>query len=52
MGEFQHYGPLLVIDYITAPNVEGYQNGTLILGTTHIKEFRLVPLGLGAFEEP
>ena len=28
--------PLLVIDYISAPNIQGYQNGTLILGTIHI----------------
>ena len=25
-----NYGPLLVIDYITAPNIQGYQNWTLI----------------------
>ena len=29
-------GPLSVMDYITAPNIEGYQNGALILGTTHV----------------
>ena len=29
-------GPFLVIDYITAPNIQRYQNGTHILGTTHI----------------
>ena len=28
-------GPFLVIDYIAAPNIQGCQNGTLILGTTH-----------------
>ena len=28
-------GPL-AIDHITAPNISGYLNGTLILGTTHI----------------
>ena len=35
-GLFQHYGPLLVIDSITAPNILGYQNGTLLLGITHM----------------
>ena len=32
----QNYRPLLVIGYITAPNIAGYQNRTLMLGTTHI----------------
>ena len=27
---------LLGIDSITAPNIQGYQIGTLILGTTHM----------------
>ena len=27
MGSSQDYGPLLVIDYVTTPNIEGYQNG-------------------------
>ena len=38
MGCPQNYGPLGVIDYIymTAPNISGYQNGTLILGIPHI----------------
>ena len=30
----QNYGPLLVTDDITAPNMQGNQNRTLILGTT------------------
>ena len=33
MGCSQHD---LVMDYITAPNIQGYQNGALILGTIHI----------------
>ena len=33
---YQNYVPLLVIEYDTAPNIHGYQNGTLILGTTRI----------------
>ena len=38
MGCSQNYGPFLaVVDYIAAPtNIEGYQNGTLVLGTSHI----------------
>ena len=35
-GCSENYGPVLVIDYITAPNMLGYQNRILILGTTHI----------------
>ena len=31
---------LLVLGYITAPNISGYQNGTLIVGTTLIMEVR------------
>ena len=27
---------LWVTDYITAPNIQGYQNGTLIVGITHM----------------
>ena len=34
MGCSQNYGPLWVIDYITAPNIYRYYNGTLVLGTT------------------
>ena len=34
MGCSQNYGPLLVVDYLAAPNAEGYQDGTLSLGTT------------------
>ena len=30
-GLFSKCGPLLVIEYITAPNIHGYQTGTLIL---------------------
>ena len=36
MGGSQNYGPLLGRHYITAPNIQGYQNGTLILGTPRI----------------
>ena len=36
-----NYGPLLVIDYITAPNTGGYQKGTLMLETTHIPDHGL-----------
>ena len=30
----ENYGHLFVIHYITAPTTQGYQNGTLILGTS------------------
>ena len=30
----QNYRPLLVIGYIIAPNIAGYQNRTLMLGTS------------------
>ena len=46
MGCSRNVGLLLVIDDITAPNIWGYQNGTLILGTTHISPiipFRWIP---------
>ena len=33
-GCSQNYGPFFVLDYIMAPIIQGYQNGTLILGTT------------------
>ena len=33
MGSSQNYGPLSVIGYLTAPNIEGYQNETLVLST-------------------
>ena len=33
MGGSQNYGPLLGRHYIAAPYIQGYQNGTLILGT-------------------
>ena len=36
MGCSQNYGPLWVIGYITAPNIEWCQNGTLFSGTTHL----------------
>ena len=36
MGCSQNDGPLLIIDYITAPNIYGNKNGTLIWGTTQI----------------
>ena len=34
-----NYGPLVDIDYITAPNTKGHQSGTLTLGTTHVAEY-------------
>ena len=36
MGCSQNHGPVLGIEYIAAPNMYGYQNGTLILGNTPI----------------
>ena len=36
MGCSQNSGPLLVIDYMTAPNISEYPVGTLISGTTHV----------------
>ena len=30
----KNHGCLVVLDYITAPTIQGYQNGKLILGTT------------------
>ena len=38
-GCSQNYEPLLVVDYITAPNTQSYPNGTLILGATHMQIF-------------
>ena len=35
VGCSRNSGPLMVIDYIRAPNIQGYQNGILTLGTTH-----------------
>ena len=32
----QNYGPLLAVDDIVAPDIYVYQNGTLILATTHM----------------
>ena len=47
MGSSQNYGPLLVIGSITAPYIEGYQNGTLILGITHVAHgFKTSELGV------
>ena len=36
VGCSQNYGHLLVIDYIMAPAIWGYQKWTLILGTTQV----------------
>ena len=36
LGYSPNYCLLLVMDSITAPTVQGYQNETLILGSTHI----------------
>ena len=36
MGNSQNYGPFSAIDFITAPNMKEYQNGTPILGTTQM----------------
>ena len=33
-GLFSRIWPFWATNYITAPNIYGYQNGTLILGTT------------------
>ena len=33
---YSQYGPLLGLNHITAPNISGYKNGTLILGTAHV----------------
>ena len=35
-GFFPKFWALLVIDHSTAPNIQGYQNRTLNLGTTQI----------------
>ena len=37
MGCSQNYGRLEVIDYITAPTIYVYPNGTLILGTPRME---------------
>ena len=47
VGYSQNCGPLLAIDYIIAPNVSGYQNATLILGTTHVHLISLHMCGGG-----
>ena len=36
MGCSQNDGPLLVMEYTTAPSIEGYQNSSLILGNPNI----------------
>ena len=36
MGCSQNCGPPLFMCYIPAPNIQGYQNETLILGITHM----------------
>ena len=33
----RNYGSLLVTDYTAAPSMCGYQNGTLIVGTTQMR---------------
>ena len=38
MGCSRNHGPLLVMVYIMAPNNQGYHNGTLIWGATHISK--------------
>ena len=45
MGRSQNYEPVLVIDYITASKISGYENWTPILGTTH--SLREAPCLLG-----
>ena len=35
-GYLQNYWPLWVIDDTSAPNMQGCQNGTLILGITYL----------------
>ena len=45
MGCSQNHGPLLGIDYITAPNIQGYQNGTRILGTPRMAAVHLSQSG-------
>ena len=35
MGCSQNHGPLWVVDYFTAPNIQGYQSGIEILRITH-----------------
>ena len=34
----QSFGPLLLFDYIAARNIYGYQNGILVVGTTHMRD--------------
>ena len=41
-----HVGPFLVIDYIVAPKILGYQSGNLIFGTNLIGFFHLRNSGL------
>ena len=44
----QNSGPLLVVDYIAAPNIQGYQVGTESWGTAHVQV--CVAAGLSRFE--
>ena len=48
MGHSQKYGPLLATNYITAPNIKGYQNGTLNFGNHPIMTFAMAaPIAAG-----
>ena len=42
-------GPFLAIDFHTAPNNQGYQKGSLILETLHVKALDSEFVGLGSF---
>ena len=48
LGCSQNCGPLLLIEYISAPNKKRYQDGTLILGTTHLHT-NPIQVGLGLY---
>ena len=48
LGCSQICGPLLLIEYISAPNNERYQDGSLILGTTHLHT-NPIPVRLGLY---
>ena len=45
----KNYGPLLVTDKITAPSIQGYQDGTLMLGTG-LAGLRFMALALGVLQ--
>ena len=47
LGCSRNYGPLLVIDYLAAPNILGCQNGSLLLGTTQLPVSFEVRAGFG-----